>query len=644
LIWTSTEATAEAIAEYNAKATQAAAISSVCVGGATGRVSGDPHFTTFDNYKYDCQGHGEFVIAMSTGSDPLAIHGRFVRVTDSKLKPTITRSVAIKVVDEVPTIQVTAPPQKINGKCPFTFTMGEAETVIPADEIISFLDTNYNGKVYAFTNGKNIILTFPSALARIQITGGGGGSRCVLNTNLCLTPESHGGAANIVGLLGSPDGDTDNDWMNRDGTITSQPDICEVPNPTNSEVKHCRREKNTLGHEWCMDNWCVGHANNSLWGEESHAEYNECENRQPDTFFEDVEDADPAITEACEDAEDVDGCIMDTIICVEEGGTIQECADIILDEDAIGNFTETIGDRDPTDQLDDWDGPNFNETESVPLAPEETPNPPVPSPTPDRTESTTSNGDPHFRTWKDEHFEFHGQCDVVMMSVSNFANLGVDLDIHLRTKMIRFWSYIKTAAIRIGNDVLEVEGSAIKEDGDMKLHYWTNYEYRGELEDLAGFPVTISDRRNKYTIDFGSVYPGLKIVINTFKEFVGVKVIGATEDSFGESVGMTGNFKSGKTLARDGVTEIHDYNEYGQEWQVLPSDGRLFHEFGYPTFPQHCLIPEDSRGERRRRLAESDITEEAAEAACAGLEDAIDRKDCVYDILATQDLDMVGAY
>lgn len=254
------------------------------------------------------------------------------------------------------------------------------------------------------------------------------------------------------------------------------------------------------------------------------------------------------------------------------------------------------------------------------------------------------DGDPHFHTWKNEHFEFHGQCDIVMTSVKNFAGKGKDLAIHLRTKMVRYWSYIKTAAIRIGDDTLEVEGSADKEDGVNKLHYRINSEYRGELDTVGGYPVTISPRNNKYIIDLDKDYPGQKIEIKTFKEFVSVKVVGATEESFGSAVGITGDFKTGKTLARDGSTEIHDFNDLGLEWQVLPSDGKLFSEMTKPQFPELCYLPEDPRGERTRRLAESNITEEAAEKACAGLKDELDRKDCVYDILATQDLDMVGAF
>ncbi|CAJ1954204.1 unnamed protein product [Cylindrotheca closterium] len=265
-----------------------------------------------------------------------------------------------------------------------------------------------------------------------------------------------------------------------------------------------------------------------------------------------------------------------------------------------------------------------------------------PVPVPSKSES---NGDPHFRTWKNEHFEFHGQCDLVMTKVKNFASKeGIDLEIHLRTNMVRYWSYIKTAAIRIGNDILEVEGSVDKEDGIDKRHYHINFDHLGPLTHLGGYPVTISPRNNKYTIDLDKDYPAQSIEIKTFKEFVGVKIIGATEESFGNAVGITGDFNTGNTYARDGSTVLHDFNELGLEWQVLPSDGKLFHEIAKPQFPELCYLPEDPRGDRARRLAESDITEEAAEAACAGLKNDFDRKGCVYDILATQDMDMVGAY
>jgi len=257
----------------------------------------------------------------------------------------------------------------------------------------------------------------------------------------------------------------------------------------------------------------------------------------------------------------------------------------------------------------------------------------------------SGDGDPHFKTWKNEHFEFHGQCDVVFTRVKNFAKrAGIDLDIHIRTKMVRYWSYIKSAAIRIGDDILEVEGSVAKEDGLEKRHYWLNYEYRSPLTEIGGYPVTISPRNNLYTINLGKDFPGQKIEIKTFKEFVSVKIVGGSFESFGTSVGIIGDFKTGKTLGRDGKTVLNDFDDLGLEWQVLPADGKMFHEMTSPQFPELCLLPEDPRGDRARRLAESEITMEEAEAACASLKDPLDKKDCVYDILATQDLDMVGAF
>jgi len=226
-----------------------------------------------------------------------------------------------------------------------------------------------------------------------------------------------------------------------------------------------------------------------------------------------------------------------------------------------------------------------------------------------------------------------------MISDKDFAN-GLGIDIHIRTKIVRFWSYIQKAVIRIGNDILEVEGNP----NIYLASYWINYEHMGDLEHLAGFPVSLNENVDRYTIDLGSLYPGEKIEISIFKEFVGVKVIGASASSFGKSVGIMGDFATGNTYARDGHTVLDDFNELGIEWQVLPSDGHLFLEQAPPRFPETCILPEDPHGQRKRRLSESTVSEEDAEAACAGLEDEFSRKGCVYDILATQDLDMVGAY
>jgi hypothetical protein len=225
----------------------------------------------------------------------------------------------------------------------------------------------------------------------------------------------------------------------------------------------------------------------------------------------------------------------------------------------------------------------------------------------------------------------------------NFA-AGLGIEVQIRTKLVRYWSYIRSAAIRIGSDVLEVQGS---DDSQMGVtHYWMNFAYKGPISTIGDFPLTLkvkSKKQRRFIIDLNSKYPGEKIEISTYREFVRVDFINYSESSFGNSVGMLGDLKTGKILGRDG-SEVNDYYDLGREWQVRPDENMLFNHIEHPQFPKACLIPEDPQGERRRRLDEQSITEEQAEAACADLKNQLDRKDCVYDILATQDLDMVGAF
>ncbi|KAL3939446.1 MAG: hypothetical protein SGBAC_005828 [Bacillariaceae sp.] len=224
---------------------------------------------------------------------------------------------------------------------------------------------------------------------------------------------------------------------------------------------------------------------------------------------------------------------------------------------------------------------------------------------------------------------------------------GLGLNVHIRTKIVGYWSYIKTVAIKIGNDVLEIEGSADSLYDDKAL-YWINYAYQGKLENVGGFPVTLkqsaADERS-YTIDFSSKYKGQEICVQVYKEFVRIKFNGK-EDLFGNTVGLLGDYKTGNTYARDGVTDLHDdFVHLGDQWQVLPFERQLFRKAAHPQFPELCWKPKDPRGARRRHLAESSISYGQAEVACFRvMSDPLSIKDCVNDILATQDLGMVRAY
>eukprot|EP00526_Cylindrotheca_closterium_P008307 CAMPEP_0113651310 /NCGR_PEP_ID=MMETSP0017_2-20120614/27340_1 /TAXON_ID=2856 /ORGANISM="Cylindrotheca closterium" /LENGTH=835 /DNA_ID=CAMNT_0000563953 /DNA_START=15 /DNA_END=2522 /DNA_ORIENTATION=+ /assembly_acc=CAM_ASM_000147 len=312
------------------------------------------------------------------------------------------------------------------------------------------------------------------------------------------------------------------------------------------------------------------------------------------------------------------------------------------------------GDYCPGDTNNDFYEYSF-ELECKPICPPTFPPlepacPPVSAPTIEQQPTPGTNGDPHFKTWMNEHYEYHGQCDMVLTKDPDFAD-GLGLEIQIRTKLVRFWSYIKSVAIRIGTDIFEVQGG-LSDDPQ----YWINLEHNGPLlttSTIGGFPVSITDidqgtkgiQRAIYTIDLSLKYPGQKIVISTLKEFVKVEFVNASVEAFGNTVGMLGDFTTGDTLARDGITVLDNYLMLGNEWQVHPWEPMLFYSTEQPQFPQKCIEPEDARGERRRRrLGASTVTEEDAEIACSKLTDPLDRKDCVFDVLATQDIDMVGAF
>jgi hypothetical protein len=252
------------------------------------------------------------------------------------------------------------------------------------------------------------------------------------------------------------------------------------------------------------------------------------------------------------------------------------------------------------------------------------------------------SGDPHFRTWSGESYDFHGVCDLVLLKNTQFGE-GLGMDIHVRTMvMFKMYSYVDSASVRIGNDTLEVKG------GEKDI-IWMNGEQVVDIDDnedaivlSSKFPVSIkklSERSTEVRINLGG---NEEIVIKTWGKMVRVSVSHASSENFGTSVGMMGEYSTGAKLGRDGITKIEDSNIFGQEWQVLPTEAKLFHEIGDTVqSPESCKIP--SSHEMRRRLLEASVTLEEAKMAC----DHVPRAEfdlCTFDIMATNDVDSAGAY
>jgi hypothetical protein len=246
-------------------------------------------------------------------------------------------------------------------------------------------------------------------------------------------------------------------------------------------------------------------------------------------------------------------------------------------------------------------------------------------------------GDPHFTTWRRHHFDYHGECDLVLLRNEKFES-GLGLDVHIRTELRRDMAYIASAALRIGEDILEVASQGV---------YWLNGVLSADLPDeFSGFAFSHtqpSDKQHVFEVYLGGRE---RIKIKTYKDFVSVLIEQGKREHFLDSGGLMGDYRAGRMIARDGKTVIDDANVFGQEWQVLDSESSLFQTARFPQYPNACTMPTSVQASQlRRRLLESSVDElVAAEKACEHWGDGKD--DCVFDVLMTGDLEMatVDAY
>lgn len=246
-------------------------------------------------------------------------------------------------------------------------------------------------------------------------------------------------------------------------------------------------------------------------------------------------------------------------------------------------------------------------------------------------------GDPHFSTWGGETYDYQGECDLKFLQAPQYAK-GLGLNIHIRTKVRYDYSFIESAAIKIGDNVLEVAGY-----GQHKFNGVEGADLVSMGHDIPVSHEMINKKSHQYTIDAGAVSENLraKIVIKTFKDWVSIHIEEAQGSDFDGSEGLLGSFPRGQRFGRDGITIIADDNEFGQEWQVLPAEQGLFDTVRSPQMPEQCVLPKTTEAEVQRRLAESSVTEEQAKAACANVPSH--QEFCVRDVLATGDLDLADA-
>lgn len=198
----------------------------------------------------------------------------------------------------------------------------------------------------------------------------------------------------------------------------------------------------------------------------------------------------------------------------------------------------------------------------------------------------------YVKTWDGAWYDFHGQCDLVFLHNPEFGN-GIGMDIHIRTTVREWFSFVESAAIRIGDDIMEVSGW-----GEFVLNGVDLAELPGKLADTYNVTYTFNAKMRRtrvhyFWVAFGD---GKYVKIQSYKDIVAVKIHGATSKHFGGSVGLMGSFGTGVRLARDGKTILEDDIEFPQEWQVLSTEPKLFGETKrFPQHPSQCMMPTHKR-------------------------------------------------
>jgi len=352
-------------------------------------VWGDPHIVSWDGLHFSAQGQGEFTLVKSLQSG-LLMEARFERFEE--LQVTVTRAVKFTSPNaDEPTVEVV-----MNGCRREYYVDGE---YLKLDTLWQQLATDAAQheklKFRALRGDKR---TFYFVDSGIQITVRRRRSTtmgCYLDVTICIPDDLK--TEQIVGLLGTPNGDDTDDWVDETGLILPQGDLIW-------------EDAFVYAKNWCIEG-------GSSFASDCGDACGHCDEEYDSTLEEQMKNVSPELLAVC----------GNNPACLIEGtlGDLDDAADsvVVLSEAAPELVISPI----PIDGGNGGGG------------------------------SGSIIGDPHIKTWTGEKYDYHGICDLVMLQNSDFES-GLGMDIHIRTKRTMSWSYISSAVLRIGEETLEIMG------------------------------------------------------------------------------------------------------------------------------------------------------------------------------------------
>ena len=291
--------------------------------------------------------------------------------------------------------------EEVNGECVINYYVegkpadfGEDGNAIEGIEFMADVDIGKEIVDYVFFTGSAVMYT---------VLPKKGSFGCVLNSKVCLPPKMVE-EERIVGLLGSPDGNMADDWMNQSG----------------QNLRHGGDTEWEAAYDYCTTNWCVHDESESIFGYLPGTQWSD--------YYECAENFDPTakdlVLAPSQECIDCCGIVQDEVLnkaCLlecEEGA--REDCELEIENEAVLDTIELKCPDPKPEPVPDPAPPK--EPVADPAPPKEPVADPVPKTTtrsfttpdaPDKvdpvteqlTTEATVKGDPHFKTFGGELYD-----------------------------------------------------------------------------------------------------------------------------------------------------------------------------------------------------------------------------------------------